>query len=281
MRVDLHIHTTASDGTWTPQELVQQVQSAGIDLFAVADHDSVGNVCSVGALARQQGLAFIRAVEVSSTWNGQLIHILGYGIDLDNPALLAMIEENWRRLASVDDQSIHKLIAARYQITFEEFEAYQNNPSRGGWKALNFMIDKGICRDVKDFFGRLFVGEMTLHYPDFADPAEAVRIIHRAGGTAIWAHPDNNVRNGHTGDHVFEYVQSIGIDGLECYTPYHDVIATQRCLDFCHRHDLLITAGSDCHGNFVVERTLGQPEVYLPQLNLGPLLGYARIGVQP
>ncbi|MBN1936670.1 MAG: PHP domain-containing protein [Anaerolineae bacterium] len=281
MRVDLHIHSTASDGTWNPRELVQQVQATGIDLFAVADHDSVGNVRATEALARERGLHFIRAVEVSSTWNVQLIHILGYGIDLNDAALLAMIDENWHRLASVDDQSIRKLIAAGYEISFEEFETYQNDTSRGGWKALNFMIDKGICSGVKDFFGRLFVGEMALHYPAFADPAEAVQIIHRAGGTAIWAHPGSNVLNGRTADEIFDYVRDIGIDGLECYTPYHDAPLVARCLDFCRQHGLLITAGSDCHGGFVAERALGQPEARLSQLNLGPLLGYARIGARP
>ncbi len=278
MRVDLHIHTTASDGTWSPAQLVQQVRQTGIDLFAVADHDAIANVRATEALAREHGLHFIHAVEVSSTWNNQLIHILGYGIDLDDAELLAMLDENYRKLASVDDQSIHKLIAAGYDLTFEEFEAYQNDPTRGGWKALNFMIDKGICSGVKDFFGRLFVGEMALHYPPFADPAQAVRIIHRAGGTAIWAHPGNNVLNGRTADEIFEYVRSIGIDGLECYTPYHDASLVTHCLDFCRRHQLLITAGSDCHGTFVAERVLGQPETHLAQLNLGPLLDYAGIG---
>lgn len=276
MRVDLHIHSTASDGTWTPEQIVEQVCQAGIGLFAVADHDSIDNVRATEALADVRGLHFIRAVEVSSSWNKQSIHILGYGINLDDAELLAMIDENYRKLASVDDQSIHKLIAAGYDLSFEEFVAYQNDPMRGGWKALNFMIDKGICSGVKDFFGRLFVGEMALDYPAFADPAEAIRIIHRAGGTAVWAHPGNNVLNGRTADEIFDYMRAIGIDGLECYTPYHDAALTARCLDFCRRHGLLITAGSDCHGSFVPERVLGQPHVSLSQLDLGPLLACVR-----
>ncbi len=275
MRIDLHIHSTASDGRWNPQQIVQQVQAAGIDLFAVADHDSIANVYAVEALARERALAFIRAVEVSASWRGQMIHIVGYGINPDDKALLAMLDENWSKLESVDEQSIRKLIEAGYEISLAEFEAYQNDVSRGGWKALNFMIDRGICRDVKDFFGRLFVDEMALDYPDFADPVDVVRVIHQAGGAAIWAHPDNNVRVEYTAGRVFERMLNAGIDGLECYTPYHDETATQRCLDFCRRHNLLITAGSDCHGGFA-GRAIGQPRVCLDQLNLGSLLDYAK-----
>lgn len=275
MRVDLHIHSTASDGTWSPDQLVQHVQQAGIGLFAVADHDSVASLPVVERLAREAEIGFIRAVEVSTTLDGQNVHLLAYGIDPSDEshpqhsAFLAMLDENRRKLASVDEQSVRKLMAAGYEIAWEEFEAYQNDVSRGGWKALNWMIDKGICRDVQDFFGRLFVGEMALQYPAFARPDQAVGTIRQVGGIPIWAHPGINLDQGPNS--LVEKLLEMGVQGLECYSPYHDEKMTHRCLDLCRSRDLLITAGSDCHGEFV-GRTLGVPEAHLDDLRLGPLL---------
>jgi len=269
MRVDLHIHSTASDGRWTPQQLVEQVQRAGIDLFAVADHDSVANVLSIERLVRGSGLGLIRAVEVSTTLDGHLFHLVAYGIDPEKPSLLHVLCENQEKMEGVDRQSIRLLMDAGYRISLVEYETYEDDATRGGWKALNLFIDKGFCRDVKDFFGRLFVGNMALTLPTFAAPDEAVRVIRQAGGLAICAHPGHSARDG--GADLLEQLLACGIDGLECYSPYHDEAMTQRCLEFCRRHGLLVTAGSDCHGGFV-GRPLGMPEAYIDDLNLGPLL---------
>jgi predicted metal-dependent phosphoesterase TrpH len=237
----------------------------------VADHDAVNNVPVAERLARGSGLAFIRAVEVSCTLGGHTVHVLGYGIDLRDPTLLGVLERNQRQLRSAGEESIHKLIQAGYDIDLQAYEAYQDDATRGGWKALNYLIDLGICRDVKDFFGRLFVGDMALSYPDFAAPDEAVRAIHQAGGTAICAHPGFGTREGGPG--LLEELLACGVDGLECYTPYHDPAEIRYHVELCRRHGLLITAGSDCHGGFA-GRALGVPPAHVTDLNLGPLFDH-------
>lgn len=267
MRVDLHIHSTASDGTWTPPEIVQQVQQAGIGLFAIADHDTLDSVAAAEQLAQERGLGFIRAVEVLTTLEKRTIHLLAYGIDLNNAPLLKMLQENRQKLESVDDQSIHLLIADGYDLTWQDYEAYQRDPAHGGWKAYNFLVDRGLCTSVQDFFGQLFAGPRTLQYPDFANPVEAVQIIHAAGGTVIWAHPGEHLCDG---NHLLDQLLQAGVQGLECYSSYHDPAMIQHCLDLCRSRHLLISGGSDCHGTFA-GRTLGQPLVYLDQLELGTL----------
>ena len=271
MRVDLHIHSTASDGRWRPEQLVKQVRQAGIDLFAVADHDTIANVRPVEDAVRGNGLGFIRAVEISTTFQGQLFHIVAYGINLEHPGLLRTLNENQDKMEGVDLQSIEKLIQAGYDISYKEYETYENDVSRGGWKALNLFIDRGICSDVRDFFGRLFVGDMSLVMPDFATPDQVVHVAHEAGGKAICAHPGNNIGPDNTP--LLDRLVDRGIDGIECYSPYHDKATTQRFIDYCQRRDLLITAGSDCHGGSV-GRALGRPGAYVDDLNLGPLLDY-------
>jgi predicted metal-dependent phosphoesterase TrpH len=235
----------------------------------VADHDTTANVFPVERLIRGRGPGFIRAVEVSATLEGHLYHLLGYGIDPQDRALTALLEENWRKLTSVDDQSIEKLIAAGHDISWDDYASYENDPTRGGWRALNYLIDRGVCRDVNDFFGRLFVGEMALCYPMFADPARVVQVIVQAGGLTICAHPGHRSDKDEMG--ALDKLVDCGIRGLECYSPYHDDAATRTYVDFCRRRGLLITAGSDCHGGFV-GRSLGMPEAYLSDLSLGPLL---------
>jgi predicted metal-dependent phosphoesterase TrpH len=269
MRVDLHIHSTASDGRWSPPEIVERVRHTGIALFAVADHDTVASVLPTAHLAAQAGLGFLHAVEISTTLDGSLFHILGYGIDAERIALQRLLAENRERMESVDRLSIRTLIAAGYEITMQEYEDYEHDPARGGWKALSLFIDRGFCRDVTGFFQELFVGDMALEMPDFCPPERAIATIHRAGGLAVCAHPGHSARQ--TGLAALDALTELGLDGLECYSPYHDPAMTERLVAYARSQELLITAGSDCHGGFV-NRALGQPKAHLDDLNLGPLL---------
>lgn len=268
MRVDLHIHTTASDGRWAPEQLVEQVRRAGIGLFAVADHDTVAHVTLVQDAVRGSGMAFLRAVEISSTLKGRHAHILGYGIDPEHPRLLDLLSQNRAMMEGVDQQSVQLLIDAGYDISHAEYEAYVDDPARGGWKALNLFIDRGFCRDVNGFFRELFVGDLALSMPAFADPRDATVTIREAGGVPICAHPGHSTRSN---AEMLDQLVALGLEGLECFSPYHDDRTTHAMLAYCRQHDLLITAGSDCHGGFV-GRALGEPETYLEDLTLGPLL---------
>ena len=271
MRVDLHIHTTASDGRWTPQEVVERVQAAGIGLFAVADHDAVDNLRPTAEEARRAGLAFLPAVEISARLNGREVHILAYGIDPDHPDLKWLVESNRALLEWANEETLRRLAKAGYPIDLKAYEDYQYDPSRGGWKALNYLIDLGICRDVRDFFDRLYVEPYRPPDPEFPHPGEVAAVVQDAGGVPVLAHPGMSLRGqGITPESLVPFLES-GIAGLECYSFYHDPQTTRACLSFCARYDLLITGGSDCHGGFA-NRQLGVPPVYLGDLRLGPLV---------
>lgn len=274
LRVDLHLHSTASDGCWPPEELVRQVRDAGIGLFAVADHDTTENVPQVARLAQQSNIGFIPAVEISCTLQDTGVHLLAFGISPQDPSLLSLLQANWDRLASVDDQSINKLIQAGRDITWQEYERYEDQPTRGGWRALNFLIDRGLCSDVRSYFSDLFVGELALTYPTFAHANEAVEIAAKAGGTVICAHPGHSLRENRA--QLESELLACGVKGFECHSPYHSPEMTRHYVELCRKHDLLITAGSDCHGGFA-RRAIGQPPAFLGDLNLGPLLDHVRL----
>jgi predicted metal-dependent phosphoesterase TrpH len=269
MRTDLHIHTTASDGCWTPERVIVEVQARAIELFAIADHDSVASVAQAEALAREAGLAFLRGVEVSTCLNGYLFHVLAYGCDLDNPALAVLLRENRARLEQSNEETIRRLVAAGYQIDWDDYTGYEYDRSRGGWKALNFLIDRGFCTDVRDYFRNLAAHEPS-RSPAFPHPVQAITCVREAGGVPILAHPGASLRHaGVTGETLRPFLD-FGIAGLECYSHYHDEATTRLCLDWCIRHELLVTGGSDCHGGFV-GRELGVPAVDTADLRLGEL----------
>lgn len=271
IRVDLHIHTTASDGTWSPEQLVEKVKQAGIGLFSVADHDTVINLDATAKLAAAEGIIFLPGVEICSTLSNQSFHILGYGIDSQNTSLQKLLAHNTELMEEADHESIRKLIADGLPINYEEYCNYRHNACRGGWKSLNFLIDQGLCSDINDFFANMFTEDRGIVFPDFPPPCEAINAIKRAGGIPVLAHP-GSVFHGSSLEDTLDFFANEDIQGVECYHPCHDPATAKRAADWCDRRGLLITGGSDCHGDFVKNRCLGNPEIYLSQLRLGRLI---------
>ena len=143
----------------------------GVKCFAVTDHDTVKSVARTEKLARQQGLGFLRGVEISAKLDGRLMHILAYGFELDNEPFCQFLQANEAQLESYDDTLAQQLIDAGYDLDFDEYLEYTWDRQRGGWKLLNFVIDKGLCQNVHGFFNKLFVGDLEVTFPDFASPA--------------------------------------------------------------------------------------------------------------
>lgn len=270
-RVDLHIHSCASDGTWTPTELVAAAQSAGLGAIAVTDHDCVANVDAVMRAAKDAGLHCLTGVEVCSTKDEFSFHILGYGIDTQNKALLDLLAHNDGLLRQKDDDSIKILIKHGWPLDFDEFEHYSYNRCRGGWKALAYLEDKGLCKGVQDYFAHIFTAENELGFPVFPSIAEVVNIIHGAGGVALCAHAASSFHGPGLAKTLLE-LMSEPFDGFECYHSGHSPEDTRVLLAHCRSEGMLISGGSDCHGRFVPGRPLGQPEIYDGDLFLPGLL---------
>ena len=269
MRADLHIHTIASDGRWTPEQVVTEVQARGIGLFAIADHDSVASVPPAERLAQEAGLAFLRGVEISTLLDGRLFHILAYGFDIGDPGLTALLRENRAKLDQQNDNIVRCLIAAGYEIDLDDYAAYEQDRTRGGWKVLNFLIDRGFCTGPRDYFDKLGP-DLPTEWPPFPHQADGIAVIREAGGEPILAHPGVSLHQVGVTEETLHPFLDFGIGGLECYSHYHDEATTRFCLDWCDRRELLITGGSDSHGGFV-GRELGVPVVDTADLRLGEL----------
>jgi 3',5'-nucleoside bisphosphate phosphatase len=271
IKVDLHLHTTASDGTWTPRRLIRNINDAGIRLFAVTDHDTTDNIAEMAMLAGEYELKFIPGVEVNAAWENNNYHILGLGIDMADKELQKLLHHNRKLLENKDLISINYLEKKFPGVSFEEFETYVNNPERGGWKALNYIIDKKLCCNYREFFSLFDKGDNPLEKTGFASPEEVVKTIRSAGGYAILAHPGASFYHKDYKSTTAFMLQA-GISGIECFHPENSDEITRYCLELCERNELLVTGGSDCHGEFVVGRCLGKPDIRLSQLHLGKLL---------
>ncbi len=275
MRADLHIHTTASDGCWTPEQLIAQLQARSIHLFAVADHDTIASLSRCETLAQPAGMTLLPGVEISTRWGERLFHVLAYGFDRRHPRLNDLLVDNRAKLTTVGDLLIHRLWEEGYGIDLEAYANYQYEAGRGGWKTYNFLVDRGVCASVGEYAER-FRDQLADIQPAFPHPAEAVSVIRAAGGVPILAHPGASLRAVGVTEETLRPFLDWGIQGLECYSSYHDEETTHVCLAWCARHGRLVTGGSDCHGGFV-GRELGVPAVEIDDLRLGELA--ERIGL--
>ncbi len=244
MKLDLHLHTNASDGSLSPAELVQNARAGGLDVIAVTDHDTVAGVNAAVAAAGAD-LRVVTGIEISSQLDGEL-HMLGYMIDMNNEALLS-----YTRAASVRRQErmrgiLERLARRNIHITYDEVIAgASTRPDAVGRPHLaRALVDRGHARNINDAFDRLIGDDSDAYVAvQMLSPVQAIELIHAAGGVAVWAHPridvfDREVRN----------LRKLGLDGVECFRPRHTSADVQYFEAAASELGLIRTGGSDWHG---------------------------------
>jgi predicted metal-dependent phosphoesterase TrpH len=269
VRADLHLHTIASDGRWGPGKLIEELLKVGVGLFSVTDHDSLGSLAETAVRVQDSGLCFLPGVELSARLDGQLYHLLGYGFDPTEPELNRFVEANGAMLQGASDDAVRLLAEAGHPVSLDDYAAFTWDRHRGGWKALNYLIDRGLCQDIRGYFDVLFAGELVHPQPEFPPPEEVIAVIRQARGLVSLAHPGALFYNG-VDERLLDRLVEMGLAGVECYSFHHDQAITRGLLAYCQRRDLLITGGSDCHGGFV-GRPLGIPPIRVKDLRLGVL----------
>lgn len=270
MRVDLHIHSTVSDGTYDVEDIVKEALAKDIGLISLTDHDDIANVERMKKVARNNNILFLPGVEISSMLNGNLIHVLAYGTDNKNEEIMKLLNKNRNMLNKKDDDTIKYLINKGYPISYSKYEEYKYDKKRGGWKALNFLIDIGLCKDMKEYFTNLCKDNKGFKFPQFTNTKEVIKIVKKAGGIPILAHPYYENDNVKVEEKLKEFLK-IGIEGIECFHPNHDEEKSKLCVKWCRKNNLIITAGSDFHGDFIKQRIMGNPKVTLGEIHLGKL----------
>ena len=185
-RLDLHLHTTASDGTWDIDTLLTNLREKGIGIFSVTDHDDLTSTQALWDRRDTLPERFIPGIEVSVTHAGQEYHLTCYAFDPHNEDMQAISAEN-RRRRDVYNHDLIVYAAEQYEeISVEDYEAYIHERTRGGWKALWYLLDRRIIEDKWDFFPLMMRRGVPMVFPS---PEETIARLHRAGARVMLAHP--------------------------------------------------------------------------------------------
>lgn len=270
--IDLHLHTTASDGRSTPEELVDEAVAAGCRLIALTDHDTVAGLAATRAAAEDRSVGFVDGIEITAVEAERDVHILGYFIEPSSPRLAAFLaiqrERRRERLVAM----AARLSSLGAPVGIDDLVSSATSGKSLGRPALaQLLIRAGHARDVADAFDR-FLSEGRPGYVtrEGATPAAVIAEIQAAGGLAAIAHP------GKLHDEALvESVAGAGLDAVEVFHPDHDAADVDRYLALARRLGLLVTGGSDYHGPGSGRET-GLGTVCLPQADFDALARRAR-----
>lgn len=265
MRMDLHIHSTASDGTLSPEEIVAEALRRGVGGISVCDHDVTRGTRAVLPLAQAAGLRCVSGVEIDAMLCGCDAHILCYGADLEDAALTEAIRDARARLDRMSDELLERMLPDYPALTAKEYAAMAHDSAQGGWKLLQYLKAKGVTRSLREGF--VFYDRYHVGYADagFRPAGEIVEAIHAAGGCAILAHP--GVTFGKDAVEALQTAISLNVDGAECFYPKHPPALIAALEEVCRARNLSVTAGSDCHGAFG-SAAIGETNTALDRLSL-------------
>lgn len=243
-RADLHLHTTASDGTWTPEDLVLAAKAARLVAIAVTDHDTTAAVAEVQQLGERHGIEVIPGVELSLQSADEEVHLLGYGIDPHDPVLTQHMERMRSDRQLRLDRIVARLLELGLEVSKAEVAARVGEGTPGRPHVALVLVEKGYAKSVADAFDRY----LAPGRPAYIDRhrlglEDGVRLIHDAGGLAVCAHPGLLERSEH-----LDQLIAAGIDGIEVVHSEHSSSQTEHYTQVALEHGLALTGGSDCHG---------------------------------
>ena len=258
--VDLHSHTTASDGTLTPRELVREAARRGLRVLAVTDHDSTEGLAeALDEAARCPRLEIVPGIEINCDVDGGEIHILGYSMDYDIPWFQAFCREQREERRARVHRMAERLAALGIPIDPAEVFALVREGSAGRPHVAQVMVRRGYVKSVREAFDRYLGAGKPGHVPrKKLSPEDAVRLLRRAGGVPVLAHPGLAAR-----DEIIPALVEAGLMGIECYYNEHSAAQTGGYLQMCRDRGLVATGGSDFHGPTVRAARLGTPRVPL------------------
>ncbi|HEY0001880.1 MAG TPA: PHP domain-containing protein [Actinoplanes sp.] len=250
-RIDLHCHSTASDGTLSPAQLVEAGAAAGLDVMAITDHDTTGGWAAAAA-ARPDGVRLVRGAELSCRWHGAqppiALHLLAYLFDPAEPRLAAHLS----RLRTDREQRAEKIVgrlrADGVPITWDEVHRYAAGGSVGRPHIAQALTRAGLVRTTDEAFASRWLGARYFVPKADLDVFEGVRAVREAGGVAVFAHPRATTRGRVVPDRLIEELADIGLFGLEADHEDHSPAERAHVRALADRLGLVATGSSDFHG---------------------------------
>ncbi|MFO7860433.1 MAG: PHP domain-containing protein [Desulfosalsimonas sp.] len=264
-KIDLHIHSNASDGSLAPAQILSQAAVCGLAAISITDHDTVAGVKTALQIKLSQGPAFISGVEISAEFppgfnaSGSM-HLLGYGFDPYNQPLAELLEKQQQSRARRNPRILEKLADLGIDIHMADIaaEARKNEIARPHIAA--HMVKNGYAASIDDAFDRFLAKGQPAYVDRFRiKPEEAIFHIHQSGGVAVLAHPGLLVFElGGELEKLVAGLAAMGLDGLEAYYSSHSPRQTAAFEAIAEKYDLLLTGGSDFHGDINPEIRMGK-----------------------
>ena len=257
--IDLHAHSTRSDGTFPPADLVRLAAARGLDLVALTDHDTTDGLEEASATAAEAGIGFVPGVEFSATYEGSSIHVLGYWIDPSHEALAAELQRLREDRFHRGERMVEKLRALGYPISFERVQEIAGTGNIVRPHVAQALVEAGVVPTEEDAYtedliadgGRADVQKHALH------PLDALALIRSAGGACVLAHPAMWSGQRSVPEDLIEAMAEAGMAGLEADHPDHAAEQSAHYREVAARLGLVATGASDFHGRPGEPITLG------------------------
>lgn len=272
-RIDLHIHSTASDGSLSPSEILNRARDLNLKAIAITDHDTVEGSRAALRSGIPPTIEFLTGVEISATPpQGFFVfgsfHILGYAIQLDHPVLNDMLQKQQEARRDRNPEILRRLCGLGVTIDMEALLAEFSNGQLGRPHIAQLMVRKGYVQSINEAFDKYIGKGKPAYVEKFSlDAATAIDMIRQAGGCSVLAHPTIlKIQNRETFEALMISLKKMGLRGLEVYYPEHTREDTDYFYDFSKRHGLLMTGGTDFHGvvNPDIEMGAGNGNFHVP-----------------
>jgi predicted metal-dependent phosphoesterase TrpH len=258
MQIDLHMHSTFSDGLKTPTELVRMAAANGLKAISLTDHDSVSGIPELLSASAESNLEVLSGCELSCEFDGRDLHVLGYGVDHEHVAFGNTLQKFRDTRHERGLKIIEKLNALGVDITVEEVLARAEGAALGRPHVAAVLVEKGIVSRVAEAFDKYIAEGGPAYVPKYKMTAsDAVNHIHGAGGLAFTAHPGIFLEN----ESELHQMLDEGFDGIEVYHPKHDARRRASLKAIADERGLLVSGGTDYHGFAGRDLPMGSEEV--------------------
>jgi predicted metal-dependent phosphoesterase TrpH len=251
-RADLHCHSTFSDGTFTPKELIELAEEKGLNALSITDHDCIGAYSEALSLAKKKGLLTLPGAEFSATFEEHSVHVLAYSFDFTSPSLIAFCRAHADRRKERNEEILSKLRKNGFALSMEELDQHSSRVI-GRPHIAEALVKKGYLKDTLTAF-RYFLGEGKSCFalgPEIS-VEKTLEAIHKAKGLAVLAHP-HLLRN----KKRVERLLRLPFDGIECLYALMTPLQNHPWLELAARKNLLVSGGSDFHGRAKPQVPLG------------------------
>ena len=276
-RIDLHIHTTASDGTDTPEEVVREAANIGLAAIAITDHDTAAGYARAEQEGKRCGIEVVPGIEISTKFRAA-VHILGYYIDTESPALGEVLDWMVRDRDARNEKICAKMRADGIDISYEQMHA-RFGEVIGRPHFAEVLVERGLAESIRDAFDR-YVERGRIYYEgrSFLPIERSIEIIREAGGTAVLAHPFQYRLDDASLRELIEHCMNSGLEGMECRYSGYDAEKCAYLEALASEYGLIKTGGSDFHGTHKSDIRLGEGkgELQVPYSFLEELKAHRR-----